>query len=108
MRGNEYLQHAAPWQVIKEDRDRAAVIVRTGVQLVRLFAVLAWPVVPATSERVLAALGEPDGMPGWPDRGTAAELTAIEPQRPLGDPGILFRKLSREEITALEEEFAGS
>ena len=28
--GNEYLQEAAPWTAIKTDRDRAAVVVRTG------------------------------------------------------------------------------
>ena len=107
-RGNEYLQHAAPWQAIKTDRDRAAAVVRTGIQLIRLFAVLSWPVIPETAERVLAVLGEPQGMPAWPGRGAAAELAALEPGRKLGDPGILFRKLPAEEVAALEEEFRGA
>jgi methionyl-tRNA synthetase len=107
VRGNEYLQHAAPWKVIKTDRDQAAMIVRTGVQLVRLFAALSWPVIPESAERVLAALGEPAGMPSWPGGGTAAELAALEPGRPLGDPGILFRKLPPEEVAALAAEFRG-
>jgi methionyl-tRNA synthetase len=107
-RGNEYLQHAAPWKVIKTDRDRAAMIVRTGVQLVRLFAVLSWPVIPDSAERVLAALGEPTGMPAWPGGGAAAELAALASGRPLGDPGILFRKIPPEEVAALAEEFGGA
>jgi methionyl-tRNA synthetase len=106
--GNEYLQRTAPWQAIKTDRQRAAVIVRTGVQLIRLFAVLSWPVIPEAAERVLAALGEPGGMPAWPGGGAAAELRALEPGRPLGDPGILFRKIPPEEVAALEEEFRGA
>ena len=104
--GNEYLQHAAPWKAIKSDRDRAAVIVRTAVQLVRLFAVLSWPVIPGSAERVLAALGEPPGMPAWPGE-AAGELAALAPGRPLGDPGILFRKLPPEEVAELADEFRG-
>ncbi len=107
-RGNEYLQHAAPWKVIKEDRDRAATIVRTAVQLIRLFAVLSWPVIPESAERVLAALGEPAGMPAWPGAGAASELAVLEAGRRLGDPGILFRKIPPEEAAALEDEFRGT
>ena len=106
--GNEYLQHAAPWQAIKTDRDRAAVIVRTSVRLIRLFAILAWPVIPESAARVLAALGEPEGMPPWPMGGAAGELAMLERGRPLGDPGILFRKLPPEEVAALEDEFRGA
>ncbi len=108
VRGNEYFQGAAPWKVIKTDPEQAAMIVRTGVQLIRLFAVLSWPVIPATAEEVLAALGERAGMPPWPGRGAAAELAALEAGRPLGDPGILFRKLPPEEVASLEEEFRGA
>src|SRR5690606_32156614 len=44
--GNEYLQVAAPWTAFKTDVDRAAVGVRTGLNLVALFARLAAPVMP--------------------------------------------------------------
>ncbi len=108
--GNEYLQRTAPWQAIKSDRDRAAVIVRTAVQLVRLFAIIAWPVIPASAERVLTALGEEVGgdaaVPAWPGP-VAAELAAIPAGRPLGEPGILFRKIPPEEVATLEAEFGG-
>ncbi len=106
-RGNEYLQHAAPWREIKQDRARAAVIVRTAIGLIRLSAILSWPVVPATAERVLAALGEGESMPPWPRRPAAEELAALEPGRELGEPGILFRKIPPEEVEALEREFRG-
>ena len=93
--------------LLKEDRDRAAMIVRTGVRLIRLFAVLSWPVIPEAAERVLVALGEPEGMPQWPDGDSAAELAKLESGRTLGDPGILFRKLPPEEVEALAAEFRG-
>ena len=44
--GNEYLTEAAPWTALKTDRDRAAVIVRTGLNFVALFARLIGPFIP--------------------------------------------------------------
>jgi methionyl-tRNA synthetase len=106
--GNEYLTHAAPWKVIKEDPEQAAMIVRTGMQLIRLFAVLSWPVIPSTSLRVLAALGETDEIPAWPSGSAADDLQALTAGTPLGDLGILFRKILPEEQEALEREFGGA
>ncbi|MGB5295620.1 MAG: methionine--tRNA ligase [Thermoanaerobaculia bacterium] len=106
--GNEYLTHAAPWKVIKEDPEQAAMIVRTGMQLIRLFAVLSWPVIPSTSLRVLEALGETDEIPAWPSGSAADDLQALTAGTPLGDLGILFRKILPEEQEALEREFGGA
>ncbi len=105
--GNEYLTHSAPWKVIKEDPAQAAMIVRTGLQLVRLFAVLAWPVIPSTSRHVLAALGEEVEIPAWPSGSTVDDLEALPAGTPLGELGILFRKILPEEQEALELEFGG-
>ena len=105
--GNEYLTHSAPWKVIKEDPAQAAMIVRTGLQLVRLFAVLSWPVIPSTSRRVLAALGEEVEIPAWPSGSTVDDLEALPAGTPLGELGILFRKILPEEQEALELEFGG-
>jgi len=44
--GNEYLQEAAPWTAIKTDPERAAVVVRTALNLVDLFARVSAPVIP--------------------------------------------------------------
>ncbi|QOZ69395.1 methionine--tRNA ligase [Bradyrhizobium arachidis] len=63
---NAYLQQAAPWTAIKSDRVRAAVATRTGLNLVRLSAVLAWSIIPELSERVLSAFGGDDVVPDWP------------------------------------------
>ena len=53
--GNEYLQVAAPWTALKTDRDQAAVGVRTGLNLVALFARLAAPILPFTAPRIAAS-----------------------------------------------------
>ena len=105
--GNEYLTRAAPWKVIKQDPAQAAMIVRTGMQLIRLFAVLSWPVIPSTSLRVLGALGEKNEIPPWPSGTMVENLEALAPGTPLKDLGILFRKIPPEEQEALEQEFGG-
>ena len=54
--GNEYLTRAAPWTHIKTDRDKAAVGVRMGLNLVHLFGHLAWPVMPTVGRAVHEAI----------------------------------------------------
>ena len=55
--GNEYVNAAAPWTVAKSDREQAAATVRFAINLIRLFAILSAPMIPAAAIRMLAALG---------------------------------------------------
>ena len=84
--GNAYLAEAAPWSAIKHEPARAAVIVRTGVHLVRAAALAAWPFIPTAAEVVLGCLDEK-----WNGDAT---LLAIEPGRRLHVPPLLFRKIT--------------
>jgi methionyl-tRNA synthetase len=63
---NAYLQHAAPWSAIKSDPARAAVVTRTGLNLVQLSAVLAWSIIPNLSEALLGAFEHHETVPRWP------------------------------------------
>jgi methionyl-tRNA synthetase len=74
--GNSYLEQTTPWLTIREDRDRAAATLRTAVNLIRIFAILAAPIIPATSERILTALGlsAPDA---WISPDIAKELDTM-------------------------------
>ncbi len=104
--GNEYLTEAAPWTAIKTDPARAAAIVRTGLNLVALFARISAPFIPFASEKIADAVGEP--YPGdWPSANAAKELGRLEPGRPVRAPEVLFRKLEDSQIEAWKAEFAG-
>ena len=104
--GNAYWEQAEPWKAAKSDADRAAVIMRTGVNLVRLFALLATPVIPASAERVLDAVAP--GLPvQWPDD-VGAALHALEPGAVFSVPEVLFRKLTDDDIAAWTERFGGA
>ena len=104
--GNEYLTEAAPWTAIKTDPDRAAAIVRTGINLVGLFARLSAPIIPFTAETVALALGE-SYPPAWPGSDAAIELARIESGRAVKAPEVLFRKLEDAEIAEWRVRFGG-
>jgi methionyl-tRNA synthetase len=103
--GNEYLQAAAPWKQLATDPERAAVIIRTAINLARLFGLIARPFIPDTAEKLLAALGVDASLP-WPER-AADHMEALPPGHPFEEPGVLFQKLSDAEIGAWSEQFAG-
>jgi methionyl-tRNA synthetase len=103
--GNEYLAEAAPWTAIKTDRDRAAVVVRTGLDLVALFARLSAPFIPSTAERIAATVGEP-GVGNWPD--AAALFSLLPAGRPVSAPEVLFRKLEDAQLAEWAERFGGA
>ena len=104
--GNEYLTVAAPWTAMKTDPERAAAIVRTGINLVALFARISAPFIPFAAEKIAEGVGE--AYPAaWPSSDAAAELGRVEGGRPVRAPEVLFRKLEDAQIEAWKTEFAG-
>jgi methionyl-tRNA synthetase len=72
-RSNAYLQEEAPWAMLTADPERAAAILATGISLVALSAVVAWPFIPDASEKVLKALRcDLSVPPAWPTSGEQA------------------------------------
>lgn len=104
--GNEYLQRAAPWTKVKETPEEAAMIVRTALNLMRLYAILSRPFIPDAAEAMLAALGLGAEEP-WPASAQAA-LTALPAGHAFTTPEVLFAKLDDERRVALEARFAGT
>ena len=104
--GNEYLQEAAPWTAIKTDRDRAAVIVRTAINLVALYARVSAPVIPFAAEAMAEAVGE-GGRIDWPASDAATELARVPAGRAITTPPVLFRKIEATDIEAWSERFGG-
>ncbi|MDH4384149.1 MAG: methionine--tRNA ligase [Caulobacter sp.] len=105
--GNEYLQAAAPWTAIKTDPDRAAVIVRTALNLVALYARLSAPFIPFAAERIVAAFGLEEPL-HWPRNGAAEALSTLGAGRTISAPEVLFRKIEDEQLAAWAEQFGGS
>jgi methionyl-tRNA synthetase len=105
--GNQYLTEAAPWTAIKADRDRAAVAVRYGLNLVALFAKVSEPFIPFAAEKVALAVGEP--FPGqWPALDGQGLLAILEPGRKVQAPEVLFRKVEDAQVEEWRERFGGA
>jgi methionyl-tRNA synthetase len=103
--GNEYLQAAAPWTAIKTDPERAAATTRLGLNLIRLYAVLARPFLPDTSDAMLRAVGLDSA--DWPED-VGAALEALRPGQAFSVPEVLFAKLDDARTAELAARFAGA
>lgn len=105
--GNEYLQEAAPWTAIKSDRDRAAVVVRTALNLAALMARVSAPIIPFAAERIGQSLGESWPL-SWPTADAGVELARLPPGRKVATPEVLFRKIEDGDVEAWTERFGGA
>ena len=103
--GNEYLQVSAPWTAFKTDQDYAAVGVRTGLNLVALFARLAAPVIPFSAEKIAASVGATDLS--WPlvDENL---FSAVPSSRAVAHQGVLFAKIEDAQVAEWTERFGGA
>ena len=109
--GNEYLTRAAPWTHIKTDRDRAAIGVRMGLNLVHVFAHLTWPVMPELAKTIHLAIqpvGYANGVVPWVDDDTAAALDSLIPGQPITPPEVLVTKITDEQVEELKARFGGA
>lgn len=102
--GNEYLQSAAPWTVVKTDPEQAQAMIRLAMNLIRLYAVLSRPFIPDAAANMMAALGCDDWA--WPDDMSAA-LRTLPAGHPFTVPENLFRKITDEERADWQTRFAG-
>ena len=102
--GNEYLQSVAPWTTFKTDPAKAAMQVRMGLNLCRLYGVLSAPFIPDASADILAAMNASDVT--WPDDITEA-VSALQAGHAFTVPEITFRKITDDERADWAERFAG-
>ncbi|GGY39827.1 methionine--tRNA ligase [Parvularcula lutaonensis] len=100
--GNEYLQSAAPWAAFKEDKDKAAMIVRTALNLIPLYAQLSAPVIPHTADKLADVFGTE--AQGWPEEGEAL-LDKLERGKAFEAPPVLFKKVEDEQVEEWAERF---
>ncbi|MGB4827720.1 MAG: methionine--tRNA ligase [Paracoccaceae bacterium] len=102
--GNEYLQAAAPWTVVKTDPEQAQAQVRLALNLIRLYAILSRPFIPDAADVMMQAMGSTDWT--WPEDVHAA-LRQLSPGHAFSVPENLFRKITDEERAEWQTSFAG-
>ncbi len=99
--GNNYIARNEPWKVVKTDKDRAACILRTALNLIRVYALLSAPIMPQTAEKMLALINVPADKLTWVTEPMAECLTTLKPEHPLNQPELLFAKIPPERVEEL-------
>jgi methionyl-tRNA synthetase len=105
--GNNYFADSEPWAVIKSDKERAACILRTSINLIRLFALFSWPVIPQTSNNILNYLHLDSEKITWPSGNMTEELQFLKGEEEFSLPLPLFTKITKEEVEKLEQKYGG-
>lgn len=99
--GNNYIAKTEPWKVVKTDKAYAGTILNTALNLIRLFAQMAAPVMPETAEKMLALVGEPADFV-WPTEKMATYLTTLPAGRAFLPSDPLFSKITPERLEELK------
>ena len=106
--GNNYITASEPWTVIKENPERAGAILNICINLIRIFAILSFPVMPQTAEDMLARLGLKIDGALLKDFDVKKELCAIKEGQPfeVGEP--LFERISPERVEELKAKYGSA
>jgi len=105
--GNEYLTEAAPWTALKTDTARAAVIVRTALNLLPLYAAVSAPIIPFASATIAGSVGLATPL-SWPSTDAKAELSKLAPGTPIAVPEVMFKKIEDAQVAEWTERFGGA
>ncbi len=89
---NKYFNDAAPWQLIKKDKERAAQVIRSCLEALRALAVYFSPITPNASESLLNTLGVNSSEENWSN----AHEPKLHGQTEIGPVEILFPKIENE------------
>jgi methionyl-tRNA synthetase len=96
--GNEYIQQNEPWNLVDDEPEEAAQVIRDCVQLAKACALLMQPVMPEKAQNLWTQLGE-DGSVHEPELSAALEA----PPAAFDEPEELFTQVEDETIDRLNE-----
>lgn len=99
--GNEYIDEMAPWTVYKTEPEKAGQILAFAMNLMRIFMILAKPIIPSTSQKILKAINS-DG--DW-IFDTEKEMKAISNGHTFSIPESVFTKISADKVKELNEKY---
>lgn len=88
--GNEYFNSRAPWKLIKEDRAACGAVLNDNLRIAKALAVMAWPFLPRSSERIWGYLGLPGTIE---EAGYAAVQTPLPAGAAMAEPMPVYGKI---------------
>ena len=93
--GNNYIAKTEPWKAVKIDKARAATILNTGLNLIRLFGVLSAPIMPEKAKEMVKIFGKEDAFV-WPQKSAQELLKELKEGDSFTAPEPLFQKITPE------------
>jgi methionyl-tRNA synthetase len=104
--GNQYIDVRAPWTLFKQDKAEAAVVIRTCINLIRLYAVASAPFIPNTVEQLFEALHLTED-----ERNStmmaATDLSLLKAGRPFDVPPVIIQKIDDDRVAELKAQYGG-
>ena len=91
---NKYFNDAAPWKLIKENKEQAGKVIRSCLEALRALAVYFAPITPEASANILQTLGHSFQEETW----DTAHEPKLHGQTELGEVVILFPKIEDETV----------
>ena len=87
-RANQYVDQTAPFKLAKDPTQatRLDEVLYNLVEVCRILAILVWPVMPETAQKMFQQLG----LSARPERFADAAWGMLEPGHPVGEPAALF------------------
>lgn len=104
--GNQYIDERAPWALFKQNPEEAALVIRTCIHLIRIYAIASTPIIPFTAEKLCDALHLSE-TERKSNLATVVNFNVLESDRPFDVPPPLFQKLDDERIEELKTQFGG-
>ncbi|MBE6453406.1 MAG: methionine--tRNA ligase [Alphaproteobacteria bacterium] len=104
--GNNYISVTEPWTVIKTDEQRAKVILRTCINLIRIFAILSAPIMPTVAQNMLDKLGQK--MCGLNNFDVKKEMDVLQGGENFEIGDMLFERITPEKIEELKTKYGSS
>lgn len=94
--GNEFITENQPWKLINEDKAGAGHILVACLHLMRLYAIISYPVIPTSSEKIFTYLDLKDEKLSQLNIDKCVNFSCLEPNKKLGEIGLLFEKITPE------------
>lgn len=100
--GNEFITENQPWKVVKEDSPRAGSILAACLHLIRLYAIISFPIIPASAEKMFAYLDLQNQSLSQLSFKEAVDFSCMQSGKKLGEIGLLFEKITPEHLAELQ------
>lgn len=104
--GNQYIDIRAPWTLFKQDKAEAAVVIRTCINLIRLYAIASAPFIPSTAEQLFDAL-QLTPAERQSTMSAATDLTILKAGRAFDVPPVLIQKIDDDRVAELKAQYGG-